>query len=341
MEKSEFLQYQSLPYKAKVIFAERRAKEFAEETYKRGLNTHVSVGGLDSITLALFLRSIGIDVPAVSVSSLEHKSNQEVHKLIGVEEIKPPMSKVEVIREFGYQIISKDSAKKIEALQNPTEDNKQYRHLAMTGIKADGEKSKYGKLSNIWLNKFAGLMNEEYGTSYGTAKFKVSARCCYYIKEKPLDEWAKDHNSVPYMGLMAVEGGHRTSNLIEHGCNYYGSTMIRSCPFAVFTRQDLLRLSLDLAVPVPWAYGVIACDEHGILRTTEAQRTGCSICGFGIHLEKRPHRFDRMYYENKKEWEFWIYDQGWGAVLDYIGVGWTPWSLRGQIEGQIELEGLL
>ena len=65
--------------------------------------------------------------------------------------------------------------------------------------------------------------------------------------------------------------------------------------------------------------------------TTEAQRTGCPICGFGIHLEKRPHRFDRLRERNPKEWDFYMNrmckdengnDFGWGLVLDYIGVGW-------------------
>lgn len=51
-----------------------------------------------------------------------------------------------------------------------------------------------------------------------------------------------------------------------------------------------------------------------------------------IHLEKRPHRFDKLRERNPKEWEFWMYrcciDKdtgerfGWGRVLDYIGVGW-------------------
>lgn len=28
---------------------------------------------------------------------------------------------------------------------------------------------------------------------------------------------------------------------------------------------------------------------------------------------------------NEKEWKFWMYDIGWGHVLDYIGVEWeTP-----------------
>ena len=46
------------------------------------------------------------------------------------------------------------------------------------------------------------------------------------------------------------------------------------------------------------------------------------MCGFGIQLEKRPHRFDRLRETNPKEWHFWMYDMGGGHVLDYIGVKW-------------------
>lgn len=73
-------------------------------------------------------------------------------------------------------------------------------------------------------------------------------------------------------------------------------------------------------------------DPDGTLRTTLAQRTGCSMCGFGIHMESRPHRFDMMRDRNPKEWDYWMYrcvtdpqtgeKYGWGRVLDYIGVGW-------------------
>ena len=73
-------------------------------------------------------------------------------------------------------------------------------------------------------------------------------------------------------------------------------------------------------------------DYNGDLYTTGAQRTGCSMCGFGVHLEKRPHRFDRKRQENPKEWEYLMYhmvkdektgeEYGWGKVLDYIGVEW-------------------
>ena len=41
-----------------------------------------------------------------------------------------------------------------------------------------------------------------------------------------------------------------------------------------------------------------------------------------IHLDKRPHHFDRLYETNPDEWRYWMYKVGWGEVLDYIGVGW-------------------
>ncbi len=61
---------------------------------------------------------------------------------------------------------------------------------------------------------------------------------------------------------------------------------------------------------------------NGLLETTWAKRTGCAVCGFGIHVEKRPHRFDWMRKRNYRECKFWMYDMGWGAVLDYIRIGW-------------------
>lgn len=312
---------QSLPYEAKIVHARQRALEF----YNTVENCHVSVGGLDSITLLLFLRSIGINIPAISVSIIEDKSIQEIHKKLGVTALKPLKSKVEVIKEFGYPVISKEKANKIETLQNPTEKNKTVRHAIMTGEtgKQGGyKKSSKMKLPKKWLSLFGGLENENEGTDYSKAPFKVSAKCCYYLKEKPCDDWAKKHKSYPYLGLMASEGGRREQALAINGCNYYGKTVTRSAPFAIFTRQDLLRLAVELKAPVPEIYGEITEDENGMLRTTKAQRTGCSMCGFGIHMEKRPHRFDLLKEENEKEWRFWMYDMGWGNVLNYIGVEW-------------------
>lgn len=329
----DFQTKQKLPYEIKVNYAKIRAWEFYNECAKRDLNCHVCVGGLDSITLFLFLKSIGIHVPGVSVSCLEDKSIQQIHKELNIISIVPKKSKVEVIQEFGFPILSKEIANKISILQNPTENNKTVRHAIITG-----ETGAYGgfrknsrmKLANKWLQLFGGYENENENVNYSIPSFKVSDKCCYYLKEKPCDEWARKNNSVPYLGLMASEGGRRQKALMLNGCNYFGKS-IRSCPFAIFMRQDLLQLAIDLNVPIPEIYGTIERDENGDLFTTGEQRTGCSMCGFGIQLEKRPHRFDRLHDRNEKEWYFWMNNccvdesgnrYGWGAVLDYIGIKW-------------------
>ena len=367
--KSNFTKLQQLSYEEKIERQTYVAKEFYEEMQKRGCEAHVSVGGLDSITLFIWLKSIGIDIPAISVSGVEDKSIQRVHKALGIEIVKSYKTKVQVLNEVGFPVISKRIAGKIDLLQHPTDDNKTVRHAIITGeCGAQGHFAKNSrmKLPQKWLKLFGGYENENEGVNYQKPDFKVSNDCCYWLKEKPCDDWAKAHNSYPYLGMMASEGGQREEALVEHGCNYYGATVMRSAPFAIFMRNDILQLALEMnkwyqehmdifaalyyqqpysrdkdgnIIPyepvetiVPVIYGEIKQHDNGDYYTTRAQRTGCSMCGFGIHLEKRPHRFDRLREDNPKEWEFYMYrcvtdkktgeKYGWGRVLDYIGVKW-------------------
>lgn len=276
-------------------------------------------------------------------------SQAYVAEKLGVISIPGSKSKVGIIREYGFPVISKAKAAKIEKLQSLNEKTT-FIHAIMTGDmgqQGNFQHSEKIKLPDRWLELFGGLYAEHRpDLKCQCAPFKVSAQCCYFLKELPADMWAKEHNSVPFLGLMASEGGQREMGLTKNGCNYFGKETVRSCPFAVFTRQDILQLALDLDVPVPEIYGQIVRDSDGNLRTTRAQRTGCTMCGFGIHMEKRPHRFDRLREDNPKEWEFWMYrcvtdpdtgeQFGWGRVLDYIGVEWE--NLPRQVCGQMEIE---
>ena len=349
-KKAHMVAMQALPYEVKIKRAELRAREYIEKLDDMELNAHVSVGGLDSIVLLLFLRHIGIDVPAISVSALEDKSIQRIHRELGVISIPPGKPKVQILQEYGFPVISKKIAGRIDTLKRPTEKNKTVRHAIITGeCGAQGHyaKNSHMKLPQKWLELFAGYENETENVNYKIAPFKVSNKCCLYMKEQPCDRWAKEHKSRPYLGLMASEGGQREEALTEHGCNYFGKGVIRSAPFAPFLRQDLLQLALDLKAPVPEIYGTIERRPDGTLYTTGAQRTGCSMCGFGVHMETRPHRFDRLRVRNPKEWEFWMYrcctdpetgeKFGWGRVLDYIGVEWENVPDGVDLFGQMDL----
>lgn len=354
-----FKENQRAPYEEKVSRAYNLAWEFYHAVDGQA---YVAVGGLDSITLYLFLRSIGINVPAVSASALEDKSIQRVHKALGVKALKPEKPKVSVIRDFGWPVLSKEIAGKISLLQHPSEKNATVRHAIITG--ETGKQGGYQKksrmrLSQKWLNLFGGYENEKEGVEYGKPDFLVSDKCCYYLKEKPCNDYAKQSGRYPYMGLMASEGGRRQKALMINGCNYISAGTKRSCPFATFQRNDILRLAIEMnqwymdhtalfpgidGEPIesiiPNIYGEIVRDENGNLRTTKAQRTGCSMCGFGIQKEKRPHRFDLLFERNPKEWELWMHHvvqredgswYGWGHVLDYVGVEWRePWRFFGE-----------
>lgn len=387
---ASFMQKEKQPYEFKRKYAQIRAEEFKNECEKRGLNYHVSVGGLDSIILYIFLNKVcEIDVPGVSASYLEDKSIQKVHKAIGIINV-PPLkredstywNKTKVIQEFGFPVISKEVAAKIELLQNPSEKNKTVRHAIITGETGEyggWQKDSKMKLNHRWLKLFGGYENEAEGCDFQKPDFQVSSKCCYYLKEKNCDNWGKEHNSVPYLGLMASEGGRRAKSLRMNGCNYFGASTIRSAPFAIFHRQDILTLALEMDeqwkngwkeefyeelskkgnIPegfempdslIPEIYGTIEKKPDGTLYTTKAQRTGCSMCGFGIHMEKRPHRFDLLYESNPKEWEYLMFhlckdkygnDYGWAKVLDYIGVGWEPSTIGGNCKGQMSLKDFM
>ena len=213
---ADFMVKEQQPYAFKRRYAQIRAREFEKECDKRGLNCHVSVGGLDSIVLFLFLHSIHIRVPGISASHLEDSSIQQVHRALGIERMKSavredgkPWTKVDILQEFGFPVLSKEVAAKIELLEHPSEKNKTVRHAIITGETGEyggnREKSRM-KLAQKWLELFAGYENENEGVDYKIAPFQVSSKCCYYLKEKPCDDWAREHNSVPYLGLMASEG---------------------------------------------------------------------------------------------------------------------------------------
>ena len=53
------LEKQRVPYSIKRRMSESRIREFYNEAKSRGLNCHVSVGGLDSIVLGHLIREMG------------------------------------------------------------------------------------------------------------------------------------------------------------------------------------------------------------------------------------------------------------------------------------------
>ncbi len=123
----------------------------------------------------------GIDAPGVSASSLEDKSIQRVHKALGIINV-PPLkrkdgsfwTKAKVIQEFGFPVISKEVAAKIELLQNPSEKNKTVRHAIITGetgAYGGWQKNSKMQLKQRWLELFGGYENETEGCDFRKPDF--------------------------------------------------------------------------------------------------------------------------------------------------------------------------
>jgi 3'-phosphoadenosine 5'-phosphosulfate sulfotransferase (PAPS reductase)/FAD synthetase len=328
---------QALDYKTKNRKRDLRIVEWVEHWGVNSVAVSAS-GGLDSNVLLHSVRKLYPDVRAVGIPSIECKENQRItNEIENFVSLKPQYSRVEIIEKFGYPIGSKRIAKSLRRLQNPTEKNLKSRNLALTGITSDGRESKRFKLSEKWI-KFI------------DSPFKVSEQCCYYMKEKPLHDYAKENDIHYFVGTKAEDSLTRQSAYLGTGCNSFKDTG-NSMPLGIWTHQDVLIYTVVNDLPVSEAYGEIievntrvkASKEKlqwlidnnkplSELTTTKAGRTGCFICAFGLHMERQPNRFQRMEVEDPKLYDFAINKLGYGPLLDFAGVPYRMEQMPRQIE---------
>lgn len=109
-------QMQSLPLHAKVAMTRQRIREWVDYWNARGEDVHVSFsGGKDSTVLLHIAREMYPDMPAIFCDTgLEYPEIRKFamsHKNITV--LRPKMRFPEVIRTYGYPLISKEVAEAI------------------------------------------------------------------------------------------------------------------------------------------------------------------------------------------------------------------------------------
>lgn len=319
-------QMQSLPLEAKIQATKRRIREWYEHFDGQ---VYVSFsGGKDSTVLKHIVDSMYSDVPAVFVNTgLEYP---EIHKFVrevkdgkyecfnsDVEIIRPEMRFDEVLKTYGYPVVSKETAERIYYAKQ----GKNWAINCMNGLNPDGTESEFKKRMLKW--KF--LID---------APFNVSHKCCNVMKKSPAKKYEKESGRLPIFGTMTHESALRKTQWMKVGCNAFGGKRPRSAPLSFWTEQDVLEYIVKYEVPYASIYGRIR-EENGKLRTTGEDRTGCVFCMFGCHLEKEPNKFQRLKETHPKQYEYCInggeYDEegqwrpskeglGIGKVLDYIGV---------------------
>ena len=297
----------ALPYEIKLGMSRNRVRDFIDY-YGEDKAVVCFSGGLDSVVLLHFVRNYcGYkNVKAVSVIGIECKENIElIKKTENVEIAKVQYSQQEIIEKFGIPIISKRTSKMINALQNPSEKNAKMRGLALTGITSSGREAKTYKLAEKW--KFL----IEYPDP-------ISNKCCYYMKETPINKLAKEKGYATMTAVTTEESKARMDAYAKQGgCNVFNE-LGYSTPIAFWTHQDILRYIVENGVEISKAYGEITKDEKGVYKTTKAERTGCPMCLFGMQFDGTPNRLQRMYYDDNRAWVRVLTVFGFKKILDFM-----------------------
>ena len=299
-EDLQILQAQDL--ELKVALTKQRIREWVTEFSSQGVYVSFS-GGKDSTVLLHLVRSIYPDVEAVFVNTgLEYPEIQRFVKTFdNVRILYPEQTFVDIIKEYGYPIISKVVAHNVHTARfNPTGK------VASNCFTPD-KKGKYA------MYKWLPLL---------TVDFLIDNHCCIYNKEKPAKLFQKDTGKVPIIATMAVESTRREEVWYEKGCNAFEGSNIRSAPMSFWTDQDVLKYIKENNLTIASVYGDIVSDKGGQLAfddcgcklcTTGCNRTGCIFCGFGAHLEKGEGRFQRLKRSHPKQYDFCINGGGYDA----------------------------
>lgn len=314
--KEELKQMQLLPLAAKVSMTQTRVREWVREYGESGVYISFS-GGKDSTVLLHIVRELYPDIEAVFVDTgLEYP---EIRKFVrtfdNVTILRPEMRFDEVIKKYGYPMISKEVSSAIWYARNGSKWAKNY----FEGKDSKGELHSFKK--NMY-SKYKPLI---------CADFACSDKCCRKIKEKPLEKYEKQTGKVPIVGTMASESKKRETAWLHTGCNSFDVAHPTSKPLSFWTTQDILQFIKINNIPIASVYGNVEFEENDEqtrialecgcdkLCTTGCNRTGCIFCGFGAHLEKGETRFERLKRTHPKQY---AYCMG-GGEYDERGL-WVP-----------------
>lgn len=305
--KSELQLLQNYPLDLKVEKSKLRIREFIDQVGEENIYISFS-GGKDSTVLLHLVRSIYPDVEAVfSNTGLEYPELVEFVKTKdNVTMVRPKKSFKKVLEEEGYPVVSKKVSRAIRDLQNPTPKNVNVRNLYLTGQTMKGDNCPSRKLPKKWYKLI-------------DAPFKVSEKCCDYLKKNPIRDYEKTSKKRPIMGTMASESNMREGEYLKTGCNSFAEGKEKCTPLGFWNEQDILKYIKDNDLQYASVYGNIVI-ENGIYKTTGEQRTGCIWCPLGAHLQKEPNRYQRLKETHPQLYDYCINNLGLKEVLDYINV---------------------
>lgn len=332
--KSDLLQRQALPLRAKVLMSQNRIREWYNHWHG---DVYVSFsGGKDSTVLAHLVHDMYPDVPLVfSNTGLEYPEIQAFARKMGAEFVRPKMMFSEVISTYGYPIISKEVACSICESRAKNETKTAWnRRKEFLGRR---ENPKTGELCPFQKTKWLPLAQD--------AQFKISDKCCGVMKKGPIHRYEIKSKRKPYIGTLTDESRLRELKWIEHGCNSFDGKKPSSQPMSFWKEQDVLKYIKENEIEIASVYGeIVSVDKDGFgydtlpgcefnLKCSKCQRTGCIFCGFGAHLDNdKTTRFQRLATTHPKQYEYcmmggqWVDNPEYDPGLREYSQDWKHWN---------------
>lgn len=257
-------------------------------------------GGKDSTVLLDKVRRLFPEVPAVFVDTgLEYPEIREHVKTIdNVIWLRPKMSFKKVIDDYGFPILSKDIFIGFDRYRN-TNDPVQKDLRINGGINPTSRKKQQRSIPLRWQY----LLDTDY---------IFSEKCCDVLKKEPFRRYERETKRRAYDGTMVEESKNRKIAYYRGGgCNSFDGKG-RSKPLSFWTEKHIWEYIHKYDLPYSEIYDM------------GETRTGCMFCMFGIHMETRPNRFDRMRITHPKHYSLCMDNMGIRDVLELLKIPTNP-----------------
>ena len=197
--------------------------------------------------------------------------------------VKPSLNIRTTLNTFGYPFKSKQHSACVNSYQNNNDSLWAKKYVS----------GGYNWHTNTCPQKLIYQFSPEFN-------IKISDKCCKYLKEKPLNEWAKIHNKkYAILGLMLDEGGRR-----------------ESAKCLAFRNKKLYSFNPLIAVDKNWEnwfidkYNINICNIYK--PPYNFTRTGCKGCPFNPHLQRDLDTLEKFFPAERKQCEIiWkpVYDE--------------------------------
>lgn len=229
-------------------------------------------GGKDSTVLLHLCEIIKPDIKCVFVNTGCESVDvvrfvEKMKAAHNIEVIRPKLTPRQVWAKYGFPLVSKDQAFKIDLVRkNPNSASAQ----------------KFMRESN----KFTISKCFRYLCDTEKCKYHTSAVCCNKLKKDPCKRYEHESGLRPIVATMASESMLRETDYLRVGqCNKFDQGHEKSKPLSIWMEEDIWQFIRENNIEIAEIYA------KGV------DRTGCVGCGFGAQMkdDRRLETFYRLY----------------------------------------------